>query len=420
MDNKNLPLVLYGAGKKSVKDIEDMRNNGIYPICFCDKDSTKQGNIYMGLPVLNIEQIKEKYGEFDIFVTPQSKEIKREIYEFLWKQGINTRNIINCEEEKYVGCAFLESHMALLQTPALFFCCTSSNVKDATPMITWEDDIENFEIDSAVSQWLDMKHRLIQSIKQGEPSDCDGCRFLTEDWWPLDKKLNVIHFAFEAPCQLSCCYCLNRDDVSEKHDRFMKYFDYNGLIKELEKRNLLNDNSTIIISMGEITINHRKNEIFDAVEKYRLSVFTNAIVFDERMAELTARPGSEQTVSVDAGTRETYKKVKGLDMFDRVWENITRYADRGVKFVLKYIFLPENSNDVDVEGFIQEISKVKNVVKILISSNMLRQAPHTDEQIRLIVKMYKLAKQNNISANFNKTFSTNDMERIWAKCRIHL
>jgi molybdenum cofactor biosynthesis enzyme MoaA len=113
-------------------------------------------------------------------------------------------------------------------------------------------------------------------------------------------------------------------------------------------------------------------------------------------------------ISVDAGTRETFKRIKGIDAFDKVWENIKKYYDFGSRMLLKYIFVDENSNDTDVERFIKNVVNI-GVSNIAIDRDAFRSRLYSQEQKYLMVKMYKLAKLNGINAFYGGTF--NEYER---------
>ena len=63
-------------------------------------------------------------------------------------------------------------------------------------------------------------------------------------------------------------------------------------------------------------------------------------------------------VSVDAGTKETFKKVKRLDFYDKVWENIAKYAavQNAPNLVkTKFILIPEiNDTKEEIESWIKK------------------------------------------------------------------
>jgi molybdenum cofactor biosynthesis enzyme MoaA len=60
-------------------------------------------------------------------------------------------------------------------------------------------------------------------------------------------------------------------------------------------------------------------------------------------------------ISIDAGTRSTYARVKGIDFFDKIRGNLMKYS-KAVGFSpyeIKYIFIPEvNDSIADVDGFV--------------------------------------------------------------------
>ncbi|GMO53913.1 MAG: hypothetical protein Ta2G_12560 [Termitinemataceae bacterium] len=51
--------------------------------------------------------------------------------------------------------------------------------------------------------------------------------------------------------------------------------------------------------------------------------------------------------SPDAGSREVYQQIKGVDYFDTVWENIKKYHENTTKnLTVKFILQPQNLNDI--------------------------------------------------------------------------
>lgn len=94
--------------------------------------------------------------------------------------------------------------------------------------------------------------------------------------------------------------------------------------------------------------------------------------------------------SPDAGTRETYKKIKQVDCFDRFVSNLKKYPlDKVISFQMKYIFLDGiNDNKEDVDGFC-EIAKETYCKKIAISSDCFK--PYTENIRKLVSRLIKKA-----------------------------
>jgi len=121
MNNNSLPLVMYGAGKRAVKEIDRVTRNGWKPICFCDADVKKQNKVYLGLPVYSLEQIQEKYGKFYLYVTPDI-DIRYEIFDYLLERGISKDRIVNYDENKTLWAqvnGIISPHQFLLCSKAL-------------------------------------------------------------------------------------------------------------------------------------------------------------------------------------------------------------------------------------------------------------------------------------------------------------
>jgi hypothetical protein len=122
----------------------------------------------------------------------------------------------------------------------------------------------------------------------------------------------------------------------------------------LEKVGAIDRSTSLGFANDEITINPFQNEFFSTAKGYISEVFTNASVFSENI--VTAAKNREDfhiIVSNDAGTAETFKTVKKRDVYNKVCDNLQKYAVAGVKIHMKYIFIPEiNDNPVDTEGFV--------------------------------------------------------------------
>lgn len=59
-------------------------------------------------------------------------------------------------------------------------------------------------------------------------------------------------------------------------------------------------------------------------------------------------------ISLDSGSPEVYKMVKGVDCYHKVVENLKRYSRAGANYIqLKYIVFEQNNNIAEVEKFLQ-------------------------------------------------------------------
>jgi hypothetical protein len=57
---------------------------------------------------------------------------------------------------------------------------------------------------------------------------------------------------------------------------------------------------------------------------------------------------------VDAGSRKGYQKVKGVDLYDAVWQNLQAYSSAGATVNVKYIMQPENCSQSELREFVKK------------------------------------------------------------------
>ena len=385
------PTILYGAGKMAQVEINNLRKKNL--VCFVDKDPLKWNTEYLGLPVMKIEDAKTLYGGDAYVYLTLSDEFKLEACEFLLKHGIKKDNIINYVE-KYYGCHLLETQLVITHEH-LYPCCFDKDTMNKQPIIKWRENMED-----TIDQYIQTRDSLIYSIKNKETSGCLGCKKRKNSFFAINKTIQNLMFGMDLPCQLSCTYCIQRNaskGVDKKTAKFINEFDYALFMKHLYDKELITDNTVVHLAGGEISIYPRKNELYDIVRNHTICVSTNAVIFDEQLAALSVRPGKDLNlcISVDAGTRETYKLVKGMDVFDKIWINAKKYMDSGANIALKYVFLPENSNETDVRGFIRNIFEF-NVKLVIVSFDVYNQKLFNDKQTCLIADMINGLKKGGV------------------------
>mgnify|MGYP000299703919 FL=1 len=126
------------------------------------------------------------------------------------------------------------------------------------------------------------------------------------------------------------------------------------IIKKILSAEMVDIEKQVIYSSGEISIQPNVDKILDLIQGFELSIFTNASVYNKRIHEIIKKKNCSLLISVDSGTRETFKKVKGVDLFEQVWENIGRYASDNGNVILKYILMSSNYGIEDLNGFIEK------------------------------------------------------------------
>ena len=387
-------IILFGAGNNAKSSVDYVLKQFGQIACFCDNDDRKIGNDCYGYPVISVEEALVRYPSYAIYVTPFAP-IKYEIFEELTKKyGIDRIRIANYDRyEVRIVCEFLDSFMGV-HSEMLFHCCFAYEGMNNPPSTKIKDDYA-----TSIADFIEAKETLNKKInKAGNIEVCKGCPSLKKQYASIDSraiKLRTINLEYVSPCQLDCIYCKvcrGRNQLYDDGCKFAHNLCYHTLFKVLRESELLTDSTIISYAAGEITILPNLDVLLKETMPYPKVIATNALIYDRAIAELPRV--IHMSVSVDAGTRETYAKVKGKDAFDLVWKNIKLYKASGIKMICKYIFIPENSNEADVDGFIERACDIG--VEVEIAMDFYRKEWHNPELIRYIERMIKLCNKHGV------------------------
>ena len=192
---------------------------------------------------------------------------------------------------------------------------------------------------------------------------CAKCHLYAKSDWGLSLQFSQITFAtMPAPCQCRCCYCAVNKELPRGWEKnpdvlsgYEKIFDFLNFAK---REKIISPETRWLIASGEITIHPFKKELMRLTKGNPVMFFTNGFIFDEDIAqELHENPRALLNISLDAGTAETWHKVKGANNFPKVVANLGRYGAACVnprQIILKYIILPGvNDSDADFLSFIE-------------------------------------------------------------------
>ena len=239
-----------------------------------------------------------------------------------------------------------------LADKCISFCCYDYKDK---PCIGLANDAEE-----TANSIMQMVIRYQSLIKRNLFFCCTNCNLLNDNKECLgDETIRFVNLsAYPSPCQSNCIYC-----GFKKNKRLMVYTDnekplYLRMIKSLElliDRGHIDNDALWQLSPGEITIHPLRNLFYDFISNKKCIVFTNGFIFDERLAsELQNNKTASLNLSIDAGNSATWRKVKGLNNYEIVIENLKKYIDKCYdrnQITLKYILLPGvNDNYENIMG----------------------------------------------------------------------
>ena len=278
------------------------------------------------------------------------------------------------------------------------FCCEQIN---NVPGAAFSDSA-----DKSVKEFMRVNREIIEESKRLGGSEkttskrtltsvCSGCQqFKLRGWSKADGLIHHINLSmYPAPCQGKCIYCDWKDDTKYMRynkERHLPYYEkVFGIIEYAQKNNMISHDVTWLIVSGEITIHPLKDRILNLVKGQTAQFCTNAFIFDEQIAEnLTANSKSYINVSIDAGTPETWHKVKGVDNFDVVKENLTKYSkysSREGQVTLKYIILPGINDNHDDYVSVTELMKILKTGPLIISrDSRVKYSISEEERVNLV------------------------------------
>ena len=370
--NPTAELILYGGGLFARELIAELEKINIKPAAICDSDESKHGGEINGIQIMSLKDAKSQFSNPLIYIS--SDVNLREIsYQLQEGKIFDTAKIINYVPMKIRRyCKFIDEQWAVGNN-FIIFCCSDFGRNESPKAVFYGDH------DRMVDDFLDLRKQITHELDENIPTVCSGCPQLQEILMTASeyytavseyeglKSLNVVGCGI---CNFKCIYCevwprRVHPDASE--------IDLPELLKVLKQRNLINREAKAFYTRAEITLDPKRAGMYDCLDKFDDStIFTNATLYDENITRLLKTGNRRIYVSMDAGTRETFAKIKQNDLYDKVCENLRRYAsetNRCDVIILKYVMLSGvNDNQRDIDGFLQLAKEIK-AEKVHLSSD---------------------------------------------------
>jgi poly(ribitol-phosphate) beta-N-acetylglucosaminyltransferase len=226
-----------------------------------------------------------------------------------------------------------------------------------------QGDVEVFKVSSdediTYEKIVEHKKKLYDDINAGKETPCTGCPWLVRDHWKPIEETKIRHISVEvhSVCNMRCEYC---SDIY--YGGKQPSYAIEKVVKDFLSKGVISKDVSIVWGGGEPTLLKNFDNIFHEITsslKPRTNyIFTNVTVYKEVIAELLRKNAGTIVVSIDAGTPQTFKKVRGLDAFEKVFRNLQRYASiEGQNINIKYILMEENSSEEELLGFVENVQK---------------------------------------------------------------
>jgi len=383
-------VVLYGAGEYAATMCKRAKAE-VAPrevVAFVDGDCFKQGHTYLGLPVLSYADAIAKFGNVDFYVTANERTAP-EIIGFLLENGITPDRIVNYEPvEKRLGCPWVETYLGLQPEGGniVMQCCARNEINETLSRTPFMNNTPAFCSD-ILNNFINLKYEIADNLKNGNIHEhCNKCNYIKETYYYKTRKIRQLALTETAAraCNFNCIYCSNKQFEPYEYNIFVDI--YNAVVK-IANCGLIDDSTFVVLSSNEFSISQDGNKLATLVSKYKSVLFTNASIWSEAAAVALECGNSYLYVSVDAGTHETFKKVKGIDAFEKVCENLKKYSARGT-VVLKYIVCEGlNENESDLDGFFRLADDVAS--RVVLSRDYYQKGSLSDGALMQCTKFIK-------------------------------
>lgn len=219
-----------------------------------------------------------------------------------------------------------------------------------------------------------LKEKFVEDNKNGiiDPR-CEGCFNLVHRGWEDSAPyINYIHFNHWTHCNSDCIYCYTSWD--KKNFQKRPHYKVLPMIKDLFNKNLFKIGGEITFAGGEPTILNEFEDLVNFMLKNgaeRITVHSSGIKFSKAIEKGIKEKKLSVCLSADAGTRETFKKVKRVDKFDKFWENAKKYSlaqkniENKIYVETKFILIPEvNTNKEEIDKWLDKTVEagIKSIV----------------------------------------------------------
>lgn len=267
------------------------------------------------------------------------------------------------KKKKYYSCDFLNNELGFF-TGRIAGCCSGYDGVDYAKITSPDDKVSWNEI-------LKIKKDSIRLLEKGIiPEGCKNCYKIKPYEKAKNYKFNRIILNYYQQCNCGCIYCSQREDTKGEivlEKRPSKFYNLMPHVKELYKKNLLDVEDLIVdFQGGDLSVLDEFEPLIEEFLKNGVKSFvfaTNNIIYQPMIAKALNQTQGMFVTSLDCGSEDMYKKIKRVDKFNDVIENLRRYKEEitnpSVSIMVKYIIV-QNLNDN-----VEEIEKFINCMKQL-------------------------------------------------------
>ncbi len=257
---------------------------------------------------------------------------------------------------KYTSCIHLEHGITFFSTSVLV-CCISSHEGGGNIM-----QIDNYH--GELINWEDFfkkRNELRLQARNGIiPDKCKGCYYLKENDWNEDNYIDEVLIGHFTHCNCNCIYCYTEKD--KKFFNANKTYNIYPVMKDMIEKGVLSKKATITFGGGEPTILKEFEELVYLLldyDVYNIRIHSDGIKYSPAIEKGLQMGKITLITSVDSSSKEIYEEIKQVQCYDKVWENLKKYAAAKNGLIrTKYVLIPGvNDSLKEVKNWLQKTHK---------------------------------------------------------------
>ncbi len=327
---------------------------GVRPAVVIDNDPRKKGETLLGVPIMSYAEAKEQFQ--DLYYYIQGNTYQYAVIGDLLADGVRPENIINyVPVEKREGCLIEESSIGVSDAGCNVCYETGFNYYKNRNMLRFDKlDTEDF-------QMRFRKFRDHNAFLQQDGSDCrTDCPLYKNGYYAAEPKIRLIGDYNSDYCELACVYCFLQEMGMNRRPRT---FDFHQWLDMLLHSDVISDALVLHLCPTEKTededVEKSLKLCVDHIDAFEaVHLFSCCWAYREGMEPLLERGVAKAFWSLDAGTEETFEKIKRKkNAFAHVLDNVSRYRKHdalgGMSIIPKFSVVKGiNDNERDFDGFI--------------------------------------------------------------------
>jgi len=396
-------IILWGTGDYASKFLEWNRD---YTIAYY-VDSFKKG-MFNGKEIVKPGDIDE-WNKYYIVVAVAKND---NIFEFLKEIGLKegtdycvSHQMMNCPsqmlretifDKRYydLECKTMLNHLEVCRS-TLHCCCTTflsysiGNAKDKSINDSWNSLSHRILCLSAENHTYTFCKKNMCPLFIGHVSG-ESKLDLKRKYLKMDVHPTNVAIGFDATCNLKCETC--RNDIYIAKDKELSVV--NELAKKTKEEVLPYCKFLIMAGNGEVFASPSYRELYTGSEAKDIEwirILSNGTLFTSaRWKEFSANKKAKimLTVSIDAGTKETYEKVRRGGNFDKLKQNMEFAAELRRTGELSYFrlnFVVQKRNYKEMPAFVEWGLSLG--VDEIFFTKILNWGTYTDEEFKEVSMM---------------------------------